>query len=40
MSYECEKNLEVQKFIPTGNSVGLEEFLEKYNKENKGKDKK
>ena len=40
MSYECEKHLEVQKFIPTGNSVGLEEFLEKYNKENKGKDKK
>ena len=40
MSYECEKHLEVQKFIPTGNSIGLEDFLEKYNKENKGKDKK
>lgn len=40
ISYECEKHLDVQKFIPTGNSIGLEDFLEKYNKENKGKDKK
>ena len=39
-SYECEKNLAVQKFIPTGNSIDMEDFLEKYNKENKGKDKK
>ena len=38
----CDDFIVIHRYIfhPTGNSIGLEDFLEKYNKENKGKDKK